>query len=150
MRDLPWRSEFDGAFCFGNSFGFLDPDGNRAFVRAVSRTLETGARFVLDSGMAAESVLPHLREREWRQIGDILFLEENRYDAVESCIETTYTFVHSGETHTRTGLHWIYTAREIRHLLAEAGLMTEGLYGSLDGGPFQVGSSCLLLVAEKR
>ncbi len=150
MRDLPWRSEFDGAFCFGNSFGFLDPDGNRAFVQAVSRALETGARFVLDSGMAAESVLPHLREREWRQIGDILFLEENRYDAVERCIETTYTFVRGGETHTRTGLHWIYTVREIRHLLAEAGLMTEGLYGSLDGGPFQVGSSYLLLVAEKR
>ncbi|HEX6209286.1 MAG TPA: methyltransferase domain-containing protein, partial [Methylomirabilota bacterium] len=23
MRDLPWRGRFDGAFCVGNSFGYL-------------------------------------------------------------------------------------------------------------------------------
>src|SRR5438034_7712352 len=22
MRELPWRDEFDGAYCFGNSFGY--------------------------------------------------------------------------------------------------------------------------------
>jgi SAM-dependent methyltransferase len=150
MRDLPWESEFDGAFCFGNSFGYLEPEGTRAFVRAVARALRPGARFALDSGMAAESVLPNLREREWSRIDDILFLEENRYRAAESCVETMYTFVRGGETHTRTGLHWVYTLREIRGLLAEAGLVTRDLCRSLEGEPFEVGSPYLLLVAEKR
>ncbi len=27
MRDLPWPAQFDGAFCFGNSFGYLDDEG---------------------------------------------------------------------------------------------------------------------------
>jgi len=150
MRDLPWQSEFDGGFCFGNSFGYLDPEGNRAFVHAVSRALKPGARFVMDSGMVAESVLPNLREREWMQIEDILFLEENQYNAAESCIETTYTFVRDGQTDVRKALQWVYTVREIRALLAEAGLFAEEVHGSLKGEPFRVGSRYLVLVAEKR
>ena len=150
MRELPWQSEFDGGFCFGNSFGYLDPEGTRAFFQAVSRALKQGARFVMDSGTAAESVLPNMREHDWMQIEDILFLRENRYHPAESCMETTYTFVRDGQTDARKALHWIYTVREIRALLAEAGLIAEQVHGSLEGEPFQVGSRYLVLVAEKR
>jgi cyclopropane fatty-acyl-phospholipid synthase-like methyltransferase len=149
MRDLPWKSEFDGAFCFGNSFGYIEPAGLREFVQAISRALKPGARFVLDSGMTAESILPNLREREWMQVEDILFLEENRYHAAEGCLETIYTFVRGGERLTRTGLHWIYTLREIRSLLAEAGLVAEEQYSNLDGVPFRAGLPYLILVATK-
>ncbi len=149
MRDLPWEAEFDGAFCFGNSFGYLGPAGTRSFVKAVSRALRPGARFALDGGMAAESVLPNLREREWAAIGDILFLEENRYLVEEGCLETRYTFVRDGEVSTRTGLHWVFTLREIRELLADARFVVEGAYNSLAGEPFTVGSPYLVLVARK-
>src|SRR5262249_31607601 len=84
MRDLPWHAEFDGAFCFGNSFGYLEPAATRDFLRAASAALKPGARFALDYGLAAECILPRLREREWCQVGDILFLEENRYHPNES------------------------------------------------------------------
>jgi SAM-dependent methyltransferase len=149
MRDLSWESEFDSAFCFGNSFGYLDVEGTLAFVSSVARALKRGARFALDSGMAAECILPRLREREWARIDDILFLEENHYIVEHSCIETKYTFVRDGSAHIQTGLHWVYTLREIRRLLREAGLETLHVYGSLDGTSFQLGSSYLLLVAEK-
>src|SRR3990172_3656095 len=43
MRDLPWNEHFDGAFCFGNSFGYLDDEGNAAFLKAVLRSLKPGA-----------------------------------------------------------------------------------------------------------
>jgi len=149
MRELPWRSEFAGACCFGNSFGYIEPAGLKEFVGAISRALKPGARFVLDSGMTAESILPNLVEREWAKVDDILFLEENRYHAVEGCYETTYTFVRGGETVTRTGLHWVYTLREIRALLADAGLVAEDPLGSLDGAPFQAGSHYLILASTK-
>jgi cyclopropane fatty-acyl-phospholipid synthase-like methyltransferase len=42
MTDLPWREEFDGAFCFGNSFGYLDDDANARFLTAVARALKHG------------------------------------------------------------------------------------------------------------
>lgn len=150
MRDLPWAGEFDAGYCFGNSFGYLEPSGTRAFVQAVSRALKPGARFALDSGAAAESVLPRLREREWLQVDDILFLEENRYHEMESCMETTYRFVRGGVTHEGTGLQWVYTIRELRGLLEDAGLFVETLHGSLDGEAYRTGSPCLVLVAEKR
>ncbi|HVQ39774.1 MAG TPA: class I SAM-dependent methyltransferase, partial [Pyrinomonadaceae bacterium] len=47
MRALPWTAAFDGAFCFGNSFGYLEDDENAEFLKAVSRTLKPGARFIL-------------------------------------------------------------------------------------------------------
>src|SRR4051812_39531786 len=58
MRDLAWQSEFDAAFCLGNSFGYLDRDGTRNFLSALSRSLKKGARFAFDYGMAAECILP--------------------------------------------------------------------------------------------
>ena len=44
--------------------------------------------------------------------------------SADGCIETTYTFVRDGRTHTQSGLHWVYSVREIRRLLQEAGLQT--------------------------
>jgi len=149
MRDLTWNAEMDAAFCFGNSFAYFPPDATRVFLHAVARSLKPGARFAMDTGMAAECILPRLNEREWAQFGDILFLEENHYDTAESCIETTYTFLRGSEAHTQKGLQWVYTARELRDVLEEAGLTTLNLYGSPEGAAFEVGSP-LLLVAEKR
>src|SRR5262249_7684012 len=60
MRALPWRTRFDGAFCAGNSFGYLDDEGNEAFLRAVAAALKPGARFVLDTPMVIENLLGHL------------------------------------------------------------------------------------------
>jgi SAM-dependent methyltransferase len=149
MRDLPWESEFDAAFCFGNSFGYLEPEGMRIFVSSLARVLKPGARFALDTGMTAESILPNLQEKQWARLDDILFLEENRYHPIESVFETTYTFVRGGETHVGTGRQCVYTVRELLDLFRQAGLSTIEVYGSLAGDAFQVGGPSLLLVAER-
>jgi SAM-dependent methyltransferase len=74
MRDLPWHHDFDGAFCFGGSFGYFEDEGNADFVRAVCRSLKEGARFVLEIGVSMETLLPRFQTREWTRIGDFLFL----------------------------------------------------------------------------
>jgi SAM-dependent methyltransferase len=149
MRDLPWDGAFDAAYCFGNSFGYLGPEGSRAFLAAVSRTLKPGALFALDAGMAAEAILPHLKDKEWMEFGDILFLEENRYDPIESALETRYTFVRGGRSDTRVGVHSVFTVREIRSMLREVGLIPTAVYGSLAGAPYQVAARAVYLVARK-
>lgn len=150
MRLLPWQAEFDGAFCFGNSFGYLDNAGMKAFVAALSRALKPGAHFVLETGMAAESLLPGLQLRRWFRVDDILLLIESRYHAAESRLDNEYTFVQDGKIETRSSSHWVYTVAEIRRLLDQVGLTTQALHGSLDGQPFQLGSPRLLLVAQKQ
>src|SRR5262249_28363784 len=40
MRSLPRQAEFDAAFCWGDSFGYLDDLGNQEFLAAVHRALK--------------------------------------------------------------------------------------------------------------
>ena len=150
MRNIAAKSEYDAAFCFGNSFGYLDRDGTRVFLDAVSRALKTRARFAFDYGLAAESILPRFTGREWVPVDDLFFLESNHYHLAESCIETTYTFIRGGSTETRTGLQWVYTVGEIRAMLKEAGLATCSLYSSCAEQPFELGSPILIVIAEKQ
>jgi SAM-dependent methyltransferase len=149
MRHLPWQSEFNGAFCFGNSFGYTEHKGTMDFLSALSRTLQRGSRFVLETGLAAESILPKLQERGWVQINDILFLSARRYEAAESRLYIQYTFVRDDKQETREAWQQVYTVAEIRRLLEQAGLGTLALYSSLDQQPYQLGSPRLILVAEK-
>ena len=125
MRDLPWRERFDGAFCFGNSFGYLDDEGNFAFLRAVAAALKPGARFVLETPMVLEQLLGHLQERSWWKVGDLRLLVVNRYDHAQQRLEIEYTFVSNGRVEVRTGSHRAYSYRELVTLIERAGFTVE-------------------------
>ncbi len=148
MRDLPWPQQFDGAFCFGNSFGYYDDTGNAAFLKAVSRVLKPGAKFLMDC-VVAEIVLPNFQDRNWFQAGDIKFLRNARYDPERSRIDTEYTIIRDGRTETRVASHRIYTYRELSQLLKEAGFTDLTAFGSLAQEPFGLSSKrCLLMAAR--
>ncbi len=149
MRALDADGEFDGAFCFGNSFGYLGHEGDGAFLAAIARTLKPGGRFALDTGLVAESLLPKLENRRWMQVGDILYLSVNRYEAAESRLDTEYTFIREGRRETREASYFIYTLAELRRMLSAAGLRPTEYYGGFDRRPYELGSQRLLLAAEK-
>jgi SAM-dependent methyltransferase len=150
MRRIPKRGRYDGAFCFGNSFGYLEWPDMEAFLDGVARVLRPGARFVLETGMAAESVIPKFTPRETFRIDDIEMRIESRYRADLGCVDEQYTFVRDGQTEVRPSVHWVYTAAEIRRMLERAGLGVLEIYGSLDRQPFTLGSVELIVVSEKR
>jgi SAM-dependent methyltransferase len=150
MRELPWAAEFDGAFCFGNSFGYLDDEGNAAFLKAVGRALKPEARFVLDAPAIAECLLPTFQERRWFEIAGITFLSNSRYDHEQGRTFTEYTFIRDGKVEKRPASQRIYTYRELGRLLNDAGFEIFRAYSSLNEEPFKLGSHRLLLVAEKR
>lgn len=129
MRDLPWAVRFDGAFCVGNSFGYLDDEGNAAFLAAVRTALKPGARFALETPMIAESLLPALHRRPWFPAGDVYLLITNDYDAARGRLDTEYTFVSNGRVETRRGSHRVYTYRQLVELLETSGFVVES-----DGG----------------
>lgn len=150
MCDLPWPDTFNGAYCFGNSFGYLDRDGARRFLAAVNRSLKSGARFVVDTGMAAESILPGLLQRRWHRFGDLVVLSENRYGPAEGRLDIDYTFLHAGIFETRPTSSFVFTAAEICRLHADAGLETVALMASIAEEPYRVGSPRLLLITRKQ
>ena len=121
MRDLPWQARFDGAFCVGNSFGYLGDEENAAFLRAVASVLKPGARFVLETPMVLENLLGHLQDRPWWQVGDIYLLVVNTYDHTRQRLDIEYTFVSNGRVEVRTGSHRAYAYRELVQLIESAG-----------------------------
>ena len=146
---FPWRDRFDGALCFGNSFGYCDRDGTRAFLQTLVASLKPGAPFVLESGAIAESLLPTLQTRRWMEVGDILFFSGATYDTSASRLDIEYSFVRGSVRETRTAHTWIYTIGELRELCAGAGLVVEQLSSTPAGDPFRLGDPRLLLVARK-
>lgn len=121
MRDLPGPERFDGAFCYGNSFGYLDDAGNEAFLRSVATALKPGARFVLETPMVLENLLGHIQERPWWRVQDVHLLVNNRYDAVRERLDIEYTFVSDGRVDVRQGSHRAYSLRELLQLLDASG-----------------------------
>lgn len=150
MCELPWLAEFDGAYCFGNSFGYLDPDGARKFLSVIARALKPGARFVVDTGMAAESILPVMPKGRWFKIDDIFMLSEHRYEVREGRLDIQYTFIRNGEVETRPSASYVFTVAEMCRMHSEAGLDPVEMLASTAGEAYQVGSPRLLLISAKR
>src|SRR5690606_20142080 len=82
MRDLRGLGPFRGAYCLGNAFGYFDGAECRRFLQAVAATLLPGARFLLHSGMAAESLLPNFEPELAVEVGDYEMICENDYDVL--------------------------------------------------------------------
>jgi 2-polyprenyl-3-methyl-5-hydroxy-6-metoxy-1,4-benzoquinol methylase len=121
MRDLPWTGRFDGAFCVGNSFGYLDDRGNAAFLRAVAQTLKPGGRFVLETPMVLENLLRQLQDRPWWKIGDTYLLVSNHYDHTRSRLDIEYTFLSNDRAEVRSGSHRVYRYAELHDLIEGSG-----------------------------
>jgi SAM-dependent methyltransferase len=150
MRDLPWKEAFAGAFSFGNSFGYLDEEGNADFLRSVAAALRPGGRFLLDVGYILELLLPSLQERAWYPIDDILFLADRRYDPATGRLHVDYTLIRDGRTDKRSMSARVYSYREVAQMLERAGFTAIEGFGSLAGEPFKLGSKRLLLAATKK
>ncbi|HKB66692.1 MAG TPA: class I SAM-dependent methyltransferase [Pyrinomonadaceae bacterium] len=149
MRDLPWSGDFDGAFCFGNSFGYLDDEANADFLEAVSATLKPGGRFILDAPAIAECILPTFQPSRSMEIAGIKVDVEHRYDHEQGRMFNDFTFTRDGVEDRRPSSQRTYTYRELTELLCAASLELVAAYGSLTEEPFKLGAHRLLLVSQK-
>lgn len=148
MRDLPWRSAFDGVLHLGSSFGYFDRDGVRRLFDSVARALRPAGAFVLDTGSVAEVLLPALRPRIEQFVAGIEVTIDNDYDPGTSRLTSRYVFLRDGARHERTATQFVFTTGEVVDLLERAGLHTLEMAGG-DGGPFSLGARRLLLIARR-
>ncbi|MGH9400284.1 MAG: methyltransferase domain-containing protein [Thermoanaerobaculia bacterium] len=149
MRDLPWPGEFDAAFCAGNSFGFFDDAGNAEFLAAVARAVKPGARFLLDWGWVAESILANFHAAWDIEAGGVRFEGKNAYDPMTGRVENQYTLTRGPLTEQRAASHRVYTVSQLLAMCRAAGFTSFECFGSTDGAPYGLGSPRLLLVARK-
>lgn len=154
MRDLHLALDavppFDGAWCMGNSFGYLDPIDTRRFLEGVAASLRPGGRFVLDAATVAERVLPHLSDEDRHEAGNAVLLNVNSYDPRHSTVVTEMTLVVGPRQAQRVVRHRVMTCREILDSLEQADLAVDEVFGGLGGEPFALGSPRCLVVATRR
>ncbi len=141
--------QFDAAYCFGNSFGYLDAVGISAFLSGIAGVLKPGGRIAIDTGVAAESILPTLLAKRWHQLGDIIMLSETNYVAEEGRLDIGYTFVHKGSVETRPSSSHIFTAAELKRMLDRAGFEAIAMKGGLAGEPYRLGTPRLVITARR-
>jgi 2-polyprenyl-3-methyl-5-hydroxy-6-metoxy-1,4-benzoquinol methylase len=151
MRSLRLEPEaFDGAFCFGNSFCYLDHVNAGVFLESLAAAIKPGGRLAIETATIAETILPALLQKRWYWTGDILVLSECKYVAAASRMDIDYTFIRGSSTETRPTSSYVFTAAELGRMLQRAGFEVTALYGSVAGEPFQLGSRELVMVATRR
>ncbi len=150
MRDLPWAGEFDAAYCFWESFGLFDDDGNRAFLAAVARTLKPGGRFVMDTHTVETFFTRGQQSRDWTWIADdLLVLERHSYDHEAATLIRDLTVLRGAERAQHTLILRLYTYRGLVALCTEAGFATVTGYTWPSVLPFAIGAARLVLVCTK-
>lgn len=149
MRDVP-PDGFDAAVCMGNSFGYLDLAGTRAFAAALAAAVRPGGGLVVDFSAAAESILPGFTgEDRTMDVGDIRVAATTEYDVAHSRLVSGYVFTRGAEEVAVTALHHVLTCAQIGDLLTTAGFVDVAYYADPEGEPFRLGSPRLLVTARR-
>jgi SAM-dependent methyltransferase len=140
---------FAGAYCLGNSFGYLGYEKQFQFLQNVSDSLRPGGRFLIDAAVAAEVLLPLFEEEETLGTPEVMMKIHNTYDPIQSCMLTDYSFSADGKKEQKQSLHHVYTIAEITRMLAGVGFAVAELLGDHHGQAYEFGSAQLYIVAEK-
>lgn len=143
---------FSGAVCLGNSFGYFNAEGMKLFVEKVASSLQTGAKFIINSGMIAESILPNLlnySKNKVYTVGDITMDVTNTYRVEDSYMISNLLYTKEGKTEEHSFKHYVFTLGEVKRLLASYGLKTIATYSSTSKAAYQFGDQQVYIVAEK-
>lgn len=148
MTDLPWTGEFDGAFCFGNSFGYLSDAENQCFLNAVAKTLKPGARFVLDYPVCLESLASCWMPTSSGQLGGMQWDRNGIYDPRSGRIFVEHRITKGEQTECKVMSQRAYTCRQVWERLASAGFSDVQIFSGIRGETFTLGSKGFIAAAQ--
>jgi hypothetical protein len=83
----------DGAYTLGNSLGYFDPADVGRFFERVAGAVVSGGRYVVDSSMLAECMLPHFESESTYEAAGITMSDRHRYDARQSRLDKKVSLV---------------------------------------------------------
>ncbi len=146
MRTLP-AGPFDAAFCWGDSFGYMDDAGNRAFLAAVRAALKPGGRFAMEMEMVVEILAPRFQPRAMGRAGEFDVTIDREWDREGGRLRVDYRLERGGQVDLRHASYRIHAAAELKALLDEAGFAIER-FGDRHGKAFVTGSDCLRIVCS--
>jgi SAM-dependent methyltransferase len=148
VRGLGVLESFEGALSLFDAFGFLDDEGNAAYLASVAQALVPGGHLLLD-----------LRNRDWvvRNIlpvtvldkGEDMMIDRHVFDTTTGRLIDRRTYVRGGKARTVTFSIRLHTLSEIKLMLAAAGLAFVRAWGGWDNSPVSMAKNRLLVLAKK-
>ncbi|MBA3693893.1 MAG: methyltransferase domain-containing protein [Acidobacteria bacterium] len=144
------NQKFSGAVCMGNSFGYFSFDKMKLFVEKVSSSLEIGARFIINSAMIAESILPNFSKNKSFTVGNITMDITNIYSVEDSYMISHILYTKEGRTEEHSFKHYVFTLGEVKRLLQSCGLKTIATYNSPSKTEYNLGDQQIYIVIEKK
>ena len=148
-RSLPLPdASFDTAINLFSSIGYLGDEEDTKVFAEIRRVLRPGGRLVVEA-MHRDLLVLRWKEHDWRGAGaGRLLLDQRTFDPVAGIAQTTQTLIDGdGRRESRTWSVRVYSATELRHMLATAGFSEVRAYGDFGGSPFTMGTR-LVLVAR--
>ena len=146
------NEKFSGAVCLGNSFGYFNIDKMKLFIEKVSTSLEPGSKFIINSGMLAESILPnfqHYAKNNVYHVGNITMEVTNSYNAAEGYMISHLLNTKEERIEEYSYKHYVFTLAEVSRLLKLYGLNTIATYSSTSKEKYNTGDRQIYIVAQK-
>ncbi len=151
MRRLAYRAEFDAVVCLFTSFGYFSERDNVATLGRMARALRPGGRLLIDHrNPAFDTRLPR---RVWsREARRIFVLSSPRVDRRTGVLDDTWLIIRLGDRRViKKDLRVrLWTPRQWKRRLRDAGLSLVRLYAGLEGTPYRATASRLVVLAERR
>jgi SAM-dependent methyltransferase len=150
MRLFSRPNAFDMCLSMFTSFGyFKEKEDDRTVLRNSYENLTKGGVFVIDVS-GKEWLAKHFQPTASHELADGSLLVERREICDDwSRVRNTWIMLKGGAAQEFRFEHTVYSAQELKILLADAGFQSVAVYGSLDGAEYGLEAARLIAVARK-
>src|SRR5205814_599062 len=101
--------------------------------------LDKGGRFIINSAMIAESILPNFSMNKTFTVGDITMDINNIYNTDESYMISNIHYKKGDKKEQHAFKHYVFTLAEVKRLLQSCQLQIVATYSSPSKEPYQLG-----------
>ena len=149
IREIPFESEFDAVTNLFTSFGYFDDDAENARALArMARALKPGGWLLMDHVNRAH-VEANLVAQDEREAGELKLISRRRIER-DRVIKDLTIVQPDGSRREVTERVRLYRPDEIRAMFAAAGLIVDGVFGSLAGDAMTDGSDRMIVLGIRQ
>lgn len=149
MRDYSKTSYFDVVLNLWTSFGYFEKEEeNQQVLNNVYNSLKNGGKFLIDL-MGKEVTARIFKEKDWLQTEDgFILVQRSIENGWEKSVDRRVKISSEGISEYEMRVN-LYSGKELRQKLDEAGFSEIKLYGTWEGDPYDEEAERLIAIARK-
>ncbi len=149
MRDIPFKSYFNGVVNMFTSFGYFSSDAeNEQVIASVSSSLLPGGWFVMDF-LNTNYIVDNFRPYDKIEKGNITVEQHRKINTVSNRIEKRIVLKKNGSTKEYFESVRLYTRQELESFYISNNLKPVYTFGNYDGSKFLTDSPRMILIGIK-